>query len=183
MKTPQYILLVVLSFLVINVRAQAPVISNNQPALWIEQAGKSNKKYIRAFDEHKKATQTNWLTEPSQLAIKKGLYRIRFTQEGLLLAVQITIRKVHTDESSHQEVRTLLPAGYYRVEHPQPNTLDVYFSEGANHFFSADPGYILISGIMQKNQVPVPDMAIGTAPYLSLVEKKKVKPISLLASR
>jgi hypothetical protein len=183
MKTPQCVLLVVVIFLTVTVRAQAPLVSNAQPALWIEQAEKSNRKYIRSFNQHQKAAQTNWLTQPSQIEIKKGLYRIRFTQEGLLLADQITIRKVHTDESSNEEVRTLLPAGYYRIEHPQPNTLDVYFSEGANHFFRADAGYILISGIMQKNQVPVPDLIIGSIPYMAQLEKKKTKHISLLESR
>lgn len=183
MKTPQCVLLVAVIFLTVTVRAQAPLVSNAQPALWIEQAEKSNRKYIRSFNQHQKAAQTNWLTQPSQIEIKKGLYRIRFTQEGLLLADQITIRKVHTDESSNQEVRTLLPAGYYRIEHPQPNTLDVYFSEGANHFFRADAGYILISGIMQKNQLPVPDLIIGSIPYMAQLEKKKTKHISLLASR
>ena len=183
MKAPKFLLIVAPIFLVTSSWAQGAAILENKPLTWIEQSEKSNKKYIRAFDTNKKATQTNWLMQPSQVEIKKGIYRIRFTHEGLLIADQITIRKVHADQNSKQEVRTLLPAGYYRIEYSQPNTMEVYFSEGANHFFSADPGYILISGMMQKNQLPIPDMIIGSTPYLAQLEKKKTKQLTLLAIR
>ncbi len=183
MKAAKLFLIAAFIFFVIRSSAQEPLVSKNQSAIWTEQTEKSNKKYIRAFDTNKKAPQTNWLMQPSQVEIKKGIYRIRFTHEGLLLADQITIRKVHADQNSKQEVRTLLPAGYYRIEYPQPNTMEVYFSEGANHFFSADPGYILISGMMQKNQLPIPDMIIGSTPYLAQLDKKKTKQFSLLAIR
>jgi hypothetical protein len=183
MKAPKFLLIVALIFFETSSWAQGGAISENQPMIWIKQTDKSNKKYIREFDTNKKATQINWLIQPSQVEIKKGLYRIRFTHEGLLLADQITIRKVHTDQDSKKEVRTLLPAGYYRIEYPQPKTMEVYFSEGANHFFSADPGYLLISGMMQKNNLPIPDMIIGSTPYLAQLEKKKRKQLTLLAIR
>jgi hypothetical protein len=181
MKAPKFFLIAALIFFVNRSSAQGAAVSENQSMVWIEQSEKSNKKYIRAFDTNKKATQTNWLMQPSQVEIKKGIYRIRFTHEGLLLANQVTIRKVHTDQESKKEVRTLLPAGYYRIEYPQPNTMEVYFSEGANHFFSADSGYILISGMMQKNNLPIPDMIIGSTSYFAQLEKKKTKQLTLLA--
>lgn len=183
MKAPKFLIIVALIFLETSSWAQGAAISENQPMIWIAQIDKSNKKYIRAFDTNKKATQTNWLMQPSQVDIKKGLYRIRFTREGLLLVDQITIRKIHADQNSKQEVRTLLPAGYYRIEYPQPNTMEVYFSEGATHFFSTDPGYILISGMLQKNKLPIPDMIIESTPYLAQLEKKKRKQLTLLAIR
>ena len=183
MKTPKFFLIAALIFFVNRSSAQGAAVSENQSLIWIEQSEKSNKKYIREFDTNKKATQTNWLMQPSQVEIKKGLYRIRFTHEGLLLADQITIRKVHTDQDSKKEVRTLLPAGYYRIEYPQPNTMEVYFSEGANHFFSADSGYILISGMMQKNHLPIPDMTIGSTSYFAQLEKKKTKSLTFLGTK
>jgi hypothetical protein len=183
MKAPKFFLIAALIIFVNKSSAQGPAVSENQSLIWIEQSEKSNKKYIRAFDTNKKATQTKWVMQPAQVELKKGLYRIRFTHEGLLLANQITIRKVHTDQNSKQEVRTLLPAGYYRIEYPQPNTMEVYFSEGANHFFSADSGYILISGMIQKNNLPIPDMIIGSTSYFAQLEKKKTKQLTLLAIR
>ena len=183
MNAKKLLIIAAIIFFVNRASAQTPAVSQNQFVLWTEQSEKSNKKYIREFDANKKATLTNWLTQPAQVDIKKRLYRIRFTQEGLLIADQITIRKVHTDLDSKNEVRTLLPADYYRIEYPQPNTMEVYFSEGANHFFSADPGYMLISGMKQKNQLPIPDMIIGATPYLALQEKKKTKSLTFLAIR
>jgi hypothetical protein len=61
--------------------------------------------------------------------------------------------------------------------------MEVYFSEGANHFFSADSGYILISGMIQKNNLPIPDMIIGSTSYFAQLEKKKTKQLTLLAIR
>jgi len=183
MKAEKLLITAAIIFFVNCASAQTTIVSENHSEIWIEQRGNSNKKNIREFDTNKKATQTNWFMQPTLADIKKGLYRIRFTHEGLLLADQITIRKVHADQDSKNEVRTLLPADYYRIEYPQPNIMEVYFSAGANHFFSADPGYILISGMMQKNQLPIPDMIIGATPYFALLDKKKTKPLTFLATR
>jgi hypothetical protein len=157
--------------------------SSNQHGVWVEAVSKNNKNSIRAFDSKQKPSIENWLTQASEVAIQKGLYRIRFTQEGNLLANQVKIRKVYHQEGSDQEVRALLPAGYYRIEHPQPNTMEVYFSEGANHFFTAASGYLIISGITQQNLQPIPDIIIGKTPYLAKKNKRKPTIFQLMASK
>jgi len=153
------------------------------PSVWVEAISKNNKKSIRAFDSKNKSSIENWLTQPSEVEIQKGLYRIRFTQEGILLADQVKIRKVYHQEGIDQEVRTQLPAGYYRIEHPQLNTLEIYFSEGANNFFTAASGYLVISGITQQNLQPIPDIIIGTTPYHTRQDKRKPKISQLMASK
>ena len=184
MKKNHCILALLICLPTLSLIAQTQVTaSSNPPRVWVEAVSKSNKYSIRTFDSKQKSSIENWLTQPSEIAIQKGLYRIRFTQEGSLLADQLKIRKVYHQEGSDQEVRTLLPAGYYRIEHPQPNTMEVYFSEGANHFFTAASGYLVISGITQQNLQPVSDIIIGTTPYLAKQDKRKPKIFQLLASR
>ncbi|MBU3744783.1 MAG: hypothetical protein FGM61_09625 [Sediminibacterium sp.] len=151
--------------------------------IWIEQASKQNKKYIRYFDAGKKANQEKWITQPTAVDIGKGLYRIRLTNTGALITNKILIRKVEHNSTSSTESSVLLPASYYRVEFPSKEIVDIYFSAGANRFFADMPGYVLISGLFQKNNQAMPDLAVGVNHYLAVTEKKKGKIATLLAIR
>ena len=158
-------------------------VNTNASTVWIEQAGKQNKKYIRYFDADRKASKENWMTQTAAIDIQKGIYRIRFTNAGTLVADKVMIRKVEQNSGNSTESRILLPASYFRVEHPSQDIVDIYFSAGANRFFADMPGYLLITGLLQKNNQSLADMTVGVNHYLALTEKKKVKPFTLLAVR
>lgn len=158
-------------------------INTNPSNVWVEQSDKQNKKYIRYFDAARKASKENWMTQTAAIDIQKGIYRIRFTNVGALVADKVMIRKVEQNSGNSTETRTLLPASYFRVEHPAQDIVDIYFSAGANRFFADLPGYLLISGLLQKNNQSLPDMTIGVNHYLALTEKKKGKPFTFLAAR
>lgn len=149
----------------------------------VEQADKHNKKFIRYFDAGKKASHENWMMQTAEIDIQKGLYRIRFTHAGALVADKVRIRKVEQSTGNSSETSILLPASYFRVEHPAQDIVDIYFSAGANRFFADMPGYLLISGLLQKNNQTLPDMTIGTNHYVAISERKKGKTFTLLAVR
>lgn len=182
MKQITVLLIVILSFSGIKLMGQQSAQSITS-GIWIEQAGKQNKKYIRTFDAGKKSKHENWMMQPNAVDIGKGLYRIRLTNTGELIADKIIIRKVEQNSTTSSTFSILLPASYYRVEYPSKEIVDIYFSAGANRFFADMPGYLLISGLLQNNNQVKPEMTIGLNHYLAVTEKKRGKIASLLAIR
>lgn len=149
----------------------------------IEPASKSVKKYIRNFNSDSKANFENRQTIPEQVSIQNGFYRIRLTSVLPLQGESLNIRKVHQKENSNEEVRSLLPKNYYRMEQPNEKTIELYFSVGANTFFAESPGFLIISGLTGLSKEKMPDLLIGTIPYFNSASKNKLKKLQLLVSQ
>lgn len=183
----KYLLPLLSSFLVYSVSAQNSETSfsgySSHYEVFIQPASKNVKKYIRNFNSESKADFEYWQTIPEQVSIQNGFYRIRLTSNHSIQLEGLNIRKVHQQENSTEEVRSLLPRNYYRIEQPNEKTIELYFSAGANTFFSETPGFIIISGLKRGNQEKMPDLLIGTTPYFNLASKNKQSNSPLLASR
>lgn len=151
--------------------------------VFIQPASKNVKKYIRKFNSNTKADFENWQTIPEQVSIQNGFYRIRLTSHLPLQGNGLNIRKVHNKENSNEEVRSLLPKNYYRMEQLNERTIELYFSTGANTFFAESAGFLIITGLTGSGSEKMPDLLIGTTPYFNSASKTKLKNTQLLASR
>lgn len=149
----------------------------------IQPASRNVKKYIKHFNSEKKADFAYWQTTPEQVSIQQGFYRIRLTSNNPIHTSGLSIRKVHQQVNSNEEVRSLLPKNYYRIEQPNEKTIELYFSAGANTFFAECPGFIIISGIGSVEQEKMQDLLIGMSYYNSHPAKNKEQDPLLLVSR
>lgn len=183
----KYILSFLTSCLISSVSAQVNLSSSYSSAspyeVFIQPASKHVKKYIRQFNSESKANFENWQTIPEQVSIQQGFYRIRLTSHLPIQLDGLTIRKVHQKENATEEIRSLLPKNYYRVEQPNDKTVELYFSAGANTFFAESPGFLIITGLSGVGKEKMPDLLIGTTPYFNIAAKNKQHNSQLLASR
>jgi len=172
-------------FSAVSAQENQPLISGSTSdfEVLIQPASKNVKKYIRNFNSTSKADFEYWQTIPEQVSIQYGFYRIRLSSNHPLLTEGLNIRKVHQQENSNQEVRSLLPKNYYRIEQPNEKTIEIYFSAGANAFFAECPGFVIITGLINKGQEKMQDLLIGKSYYLTFSSKNKQLNPQLLVSR
>ncbi len=149
----------------------------------IQPASKQVKKYIRNFNSESKADFEYWQTQPELACIQLGFYRIRLQSQLPIRLNDLIIRKVYQKENTNEEIRSLLPKNYYRIEQPNEKTIELYFSAGANTFFAETPGFLIITGLTTINRERMPDLLIGTTAYFNVASKNKQQPSQLLASR
>lgn len=151
--------------------------------VFMQPASKNVKKFIRNFNSESKANFEYWQTIPEQVSIQDGFYRIRLTSVLPLQGDGLNIRKVHQKANSNEELRSLLPKNYYRIEQPNEKTIELYFSAGANTFFADSPGFLIITGLTGVGQEKMPDLLIGMTHYFNGISKNKQHNSQVLASR